>query len=77
METLSCEVLEKFMKGEHVMRQQKDYRNGILSDMFIKTTFMRYGKGPGRIVGVTLQLNVVKKCANSLHISLHRDIEKC
>ena len=31
---------------------------------------MRYGKGPEGIVGVTLQPDVVKKWANSLHITL-------
>ena len=36
--------------------------------MFIETTFMRYGKGPGGIVGVTLNPKVVKKWANSLHV---------
>ena len=60
IETLPCEVLEKFMKGEHVIRHQEGYWNGIWSDMFIETTFMRYGKGPGGIVGVTLQPKVVK-----------------
>ena len=43
------------------MRHQKGYWNGIWSDMFTKTTFLRYVKGPGGIVGVTLKPNVVKK----------------
>ena len=29
METLPCEVLEKFMEGEHVTRHQEGYWNGI------------------------------------------------
>ena len=57
------------MKGEHVKRHQEDYWNGIWSDMFIETTFMRYRKGSGGIAGVTLQPNIVKKWANSLHIT--------
>ena len=65
IETLTCEVLEKFLKGQHVMRHQKGYWNGIWSDMFTKTTFLRYVKGPGGIVGVTLKPNVVKKWANA------------
>ena len=69
METLPCEVLEKFMKGKHLMRHQEGYWNGIWPDMFIEITFMRYGKGPGEIVGVPLQPNVVKKWTNSLHIT--------
>ena len=69
MEMLPCEVLEKFMIGEHVMRHQEGYCNGIWSDMVIQTAFIRYRKVPGGIVGVTLQPNVVKKWANSLHIT--------
>jgi len=54
-------------KYKHVMRYQQGYRNGIWSDMLIETTF-EIRKGPGGIVGVMLQMNVVKKWANSLHI---------
>ena len=45
--------------------------------MLIETTFVRYGKGPGGIVGVTLQPNVVKKWANSFHITTQilKDLE--
>ena len=68
MHKLPPEKLERFMKGVHVTRHQRGYWNAIWSDMFIKTTFMRYGKGPGGIVGVTLKPEVVKKWANSLHI---------
>ena len=38
------------------------------SDMFIETTFMRYGKGPGGLIGITLKPEVVKKWAYSLQI---------
>ena len=68
MGKLPKEVLEKFMKGEHVMRHQSGYWNAIWSDMFIETTFLRYGKGPGGIVGITLNGRSVKKWANGLHI---------
>ena len=57
------------MKGEHVIRHQEGYKNEVWSDMFIETTFVRYGKGSGGIVGVTLLSNIVKKWANSLHIT--------
>ena len=39
--------------------------------MFIETTFMRYGKDPGGMIGTTLKPNVLKKWANSLHICTH------
>ena len=61
METLPWEVLGKFMKGKYAMRHQEGNRNEIWSDIFIETTFMRYQKGPGGIVGVILNPNVVKK----------------
>ena len=69
MEKFPREVLERFLKGEHVMRHQKGFWNAIWSDMFIETTFMRYGKGPGGLIGVTLDQTSVKKWANRLHIS--------
>ena len=55
MEKLPPHVLIKFMKGEHVMRHQAGLWNGMWSDMFIETTFMRYGHGPGGLVGITLK----------------------
>ena len=61
IKTLPCQVLEKVMKGEHVRRYQEGCWNGIWSDMFIETTFMTHGKGPGGTVGVTLQPSIVKK----------------
>ena len=69
MEKLPQEVLLKFIIEEHVMRHQQGYWNSIWSDMYIKTTFMRYGKSPGGFVRVTLNPGVVKKWATSLHIS--------
>ena len=68
MEKLPSSLFERFMKGEHVMRHQEGQWNGIWSDMYIESTFMRYGKGPGGLIGVTLKPSVVKKWANSLHI---------
>ena len=50
------------------MRHQQGYWNSIWSDMYIETTLVYYGKGPGGIVGVTLKSGVVKKWSNSLHI---------
>ena len=62
------EVLTRFMKGEHVMRHQAGYWNGIRSDMYIETTFMRYGKGPRGVIGLTLKQESVKQWANGLHL---------
>ena len=67
MKSLPAAILERFLKGEHVIRHQKGFWNGIWTDMFIETTFMRYRKGPGGLIGLTLKPNVVKKWAYSLH----------
>lgn len=47
MEALSAEVLSEFMKGNHVMRHTPGIWNGIWSDMYIESTFMRYGHEAG------------------------------
>ena len=53
---------EKFLRGEHITRHQQ----GLWS---IETIFMKYGKGPRGLIGITLQQRSVKKWAYSLHIS--------
>ncbi len=68
MESLPAEVLEHFMKGEHVMRHVKGLWNGIWSDMFIESTFMRYGHGQSGIIGITLKPETLKTWALGLHI---------
>ena len=60
-------VLKRFLNGEHVMRHNPGVWNGIWSDMFIETTSMRYGKGHGGLVGVTLNPSTIKRWAPSLH----------
>ena len=76
MESLGQEELSKFMKGEHVMHHVPGLWNGIWSDMFIETTFMRYGHGPGGIIGITLKPETLKTWALGLHICsrLEQDI---
>ena len=71
MEKLHGDVFEQFMKGEHVMRHKEGLWNGIWSDMFVESTFMRYGKGPQGIIGVTMKPDMVKKWAYSMHICSH------
>lgn len=68
MESLQEEQISKFMKGEHVMRHIPGLWNGIWSDMYIETTFMRYGHGPGGIIGITLKPETLKTWALGLHI---------
>ena len=49
------------------MHHQDGIWDGIWVVMLIETIFMRYGKGPGGLIGVTLNPETVKKWALSLH----------
>ena len=62
-ESLSNEEISRFMKGQHVMHHVPGLKNGIWSDMFIETTFMRYGKEPGEIIVITLKPETLKTWA--------------
>ena len=76
MEKLPPDVLDQFCEGNHVLRHNPGLWNGIWSNMFIETTFLRYGHGPGGIVGITLKPSTLKRWALSLHICsrLVRDV---
>ena len=52
MDKLPKEILTHFLKGEHVMSHMPGIWNAIWSDMYIESTFMRYGHGPNDIVGI-------------------------
>ena len=58
------------------MRHQSGIWNGLWSDLFIESTFMRYGHSTGGLVGITLQPSTVKRWALSLHLcaQLRKDV---
>ena len=68
MEKLEGGILDRFMRGEHVSRHQRGLWNGMWTDVYIDTTLMRYGHGPGGIVGITLNEHALCRWALSLHI---------
>lgn len=68
MEALPENVLNHCMDGSHVMRHIQGFWNGMWSDMFIETTFMRYGHGKSGIIGITLKPETLKTWALSLHV---------
>ena len=67
MKKLPQSIFDKFLRGEHTQHNGGLW-NGIWSDMFIETSFMRYGKGPGGLIGLTLNEKSVKIWAYGLHI---------
>ena len=68
MEKLDGDVLDTFLKGQHVQCHRDGIWNGLWSDMMIESMFMRFGHGPGGITGVTLNQPAVRCWALSLHI---------
>jgi hypothetical protein len=60
IEELASEVRDHFMKGENVMHHIPGVWNGIWSDMYIETTFMRYGHSHGGIIGNTIRPETLK-----------------
>ena len=72
MEHLPDDLLQEFLKGQHVMRHNRGIWNAIWSDMFIESTFIRYGHQAGGITGLTLKPSAVTRWALSLHTCSQR-----
>jgi len=68
MEKIPPHVQTHFMKGEHITRHIRGIWNGIWSDQFIESTFMRYGHSSGGIIGITLKEETLKVWALSRHL---------
>ena len=49
------------------MRYNAGLWNGTWSDMFIESTFMRYGHGPGGFIVIPLKPSTLERWALSLH----------
>ena len=55
MENMLDEEAESmFMLGDHVCRHNDGVWNGVSGDQFGEQTYIRYGKGRGGLVGLTL-----------------------
>ena len=67
MEKLPPHVQSHFLHGPHVMRHIHGIWNGLWSDQFIESTFMRYGHSTGGIIGITLKPDALKIWALSRH----------
>lgn len=56
------------MEEEHVMRHKRGIWNSLWTDMMIETSYMKVGKGPLGIIGVTTKPRAVKVWAKDNHI---------
>ncbi len=56
-EAMPKEMFRQFLQGEHVARHITGAWNGIWTDMMSddRTDFMRYGKGPRGLIGITVK----------------------
>ena len=61
------EVSTYFLQGQHTTRHKAGAANSTWSDMFIESTFMRYGHSQGGLTGITLNQNATQRWALSLH----------
>ena len=68
MDKLEGDILDRFMRREHVTSHQRGLWNGMWTDMSIETTCMRYGHGPMAVVGITLGEHALCRWALSLRI---------
>ena len=78
MSKLPCRVLKAFMNGNHVMRHKPGLWNGLWSDLYIETTFMRYGHSPGGIIGITrwaLSLHICAQIRNDVLTLSDRNVQ--
>ena len=67
MSHLPPEIHERFMKGEQTLHHKAGIWNGIWSDQFIESTYMRYGHGPSGIIGTTMKPETLKTWAYSMY----------
>lgn len=68
MELLPPHIQSYFLEGQHITRHISGIWNGLWSDQFIESTFMKYGHSAGGIIGITLKPNALKIWALSRHI---------
>ena len=68
MEKLPNSLMDKFIRGEHVVYLKDGLFNGVWSDMAIESTYMKVGKGLDGIVGVTTNKRSLAIWSNSHHL---------
>ena len=66
--TLTDEVKDMFLRGEHVCRHSDGKWNSVFSDQFGEQTYIRYGKAKGGLIGLTLSSEQVATWVLSHHV---------
>ena len=68
MKKLPLKAFDSFLEGQHVLHLTDGIFNGIWSDMGIETTYMKHGKGPSGIIGITTNERAVRVWSNGHHL---------
>ena len=78
MTWLRPDILDNFCRGEQSLHHNAGLNNGMWSDMFIETTWMRKGHGPGGIIGTTESPQTMATWAHSMDstMTLIADLKK-
>ena len=78
MKKLPSPISNKFIQGGHVARHHEGLWNGTWTNMYLETTFIRYGNGQGGLIGLTLKPKVVKNWSYGLKacIGIIEDLEQ-
>ena len=67
MLNLAPDLLTRFQQGKHVARMREGVWNGIWTGQLIESTYIRFGKVRGGVVGVTLNTSTIHVWALSMH----------
>ena len=59
---------DSFLEGQHVLHLTNGIFNGTWSYMGIETTYMKHGKGPSGIIGITTNERAVRVWSNGHHL---------
>ena len=68
IESPPVDIFKGLVEGNHVMRYKKGIWSEISSDMFIESTFMRYGHSNTGFIGTTLKPETTKVWTLSRHV---------
>ena len=64
---LSPNILDNFLKEQHVLRHKQGIWNGIWSDIMIETMFLKFGKGSTGIIGKTTNPRTIQIWVKNQH----------
>lgn len=68
MQGKACITLDQWKILDLSCKPDSAMVNMLCDTMFIETTFMLIGNGPGGLIGITLRPSALKRLALSLHI---------